>query len=180
MVQLSLAAGINASSPQGYQLEPHPASGNPASGFGTTPGAFNPVREGDAKNAPDGAKIASDFQFTLRPGRLGYNSLLPFTQQIALNQSVFDTTYNLFGSSVDLNTWQQYAGIDGFYLLSTTVNNLVLGTLPAGVVVPKHPSIGGPNRQRGDDGAIYGVRNDGTPLGSQAGQTFPGDGLIKR
>jgi len=179
MVRLTLAAGINASSPINYQP---PAPGNPASGFGITAGAVTPpfrgVEEGFRVYA--GNRTSGQFAFdgtVVRFGNEANNSLLPYNQQIALNQSVFDTTYYRFGSSVDLNTWQQYAGIDGFYSLSTLVNSYVFATLLPTDVRPqwpdgKVPAPGvTPAKQFQWEWVIPGQ-------GNQAGQNYPSDGAV--
>lgn len=54
------------------------------------------------------------------------NFLLPFNQQNALNQVLVDAMYARFRSSVDLNGLQQFAGLNGYYLLSNNVNKFVL------------------------------------------------------
>jgi len=161
MVQLSLATGINASTPQRFQLvpQPRPYTGNPVSGgLGGVAGLVNPLLFG-----------------SIRPN----NSLLPFNQQNAVNQSVVDTVYNSYGSRVSLIQLNQYAGMNGYGPLSNTVNNLLFRTLTIGGVEPNPPQIGDPYGQRGEAvGNRYGVSYEATLFGSQVGQTFPGD-LLK-
>ena len=87
-----------------------------------------------------------------------------FVPQNYLNEATVQATYARFRSSVDLNGLQRFAGIDGYFLLSNTVNQFWVETNGFGtnLLGYQHPGFG-----------IYFGINNGAGKGSYVGNISP-------
>jgi len=165
MVQLSLATGINASTPQRFQLvpQPRPYTGNPVSGgLGGVAGLVNPLLFG-----------------SIRPN----NSLLQVYPQFLLPQLFVDSIYGEYKSNVDLSSLNQLSNWNAIGTFSNLVNRYVFRTLTLEGAEPHWPD--GPSMVGGGDRVNdfrMKLKERGSWVipyhGSQAGQNYPSDGAV--